>query len=142
MGKLPLLCLLLAAACFGQTDRFVMDGHVHIINRQFYLGGDISDSYRDGQVDLPRIRKGGLSAIFFSLFSQETYYADRYETKHTLRLLDLALHQIQKNHDQIEIAYTASDLERIHRAGRIGAFLDLEGSFDLDGDLGVLRDLY
>ena len=36
-----------------------MDGHVHMINRQFYLGGDISDSYPDGQVDLPRIRKAG-----------------------------------------------------------------------------------
>jgi hypothetical protein len=80
MRKLPVLGLFLAAACFGQTDRFVMDGHVHMINRQFYLGGDISDSYQDGQVDLPRIRKGGLSAIFFSLFSQETYYTNRYET--------------------------------------------------------------
>lgn len=119
-----------------------MDGHVHMINRQFYLGGDIGDSYQDGQVDLPRIRKGGLSAIFFSLFSQETYYTNRYETKHTLRLMDLALRQIERNRAQIEIAYTASDLERIHQAGKIGAFLDLEGGFDLDGDLGVLRDMY
>ena len=142
MAKTLLIGLLLAATCFGQPQRFVMDGHVHMINRQFYLGGDISDSYRDGQVDLPRIRKGGLSAIFFSLFAQEAYYTNRYEGKQTLRLLDLALRQIQKNHDQIEVAYTASDLERIHRAGKIGAFLDLEGGFDLDGDLGVLRDLY
>jgi membrane dipeptidase len=142
MGKLPFLCLAGAIACLGQTPRFVMDGHVHMINRQFYLGGDIHDSYKDGQVDLPRIRKGGLSAIFFSLFSSEEYYPHRFETRHTLRLMDLALRQIQANRDQIEIAYTASDLERIHRAGKVGAFLDLEGGFDLDGDLGLLRDLY
>ncbi len=142
MGKLMVAGFLVAALCLGQSGRFVMDGHVHMINRQFYLGGDISDSYRDGQVDLPRIRKGGLSAIFFSLFSSEEYYGNRYEGKHTLRPLDLALRQIQKNRDQIEIAYTATDLERIHRAGKVGAFLDLEGGFDLDGDLGVLRDLY
>ena len=142
MGRLLVSGILLAAVCFGQSDRFVMDGHVHMINRQFYLGGDIGDSYQDGQVDLPRIRKGGLSAIFFSLFSQETYYTNRYETKHTLRLMDLALRQIERNRAQIEIAYTASDLERIHQAGKIGAFLDLEGGFDLDGDLGVLRDMY
>jgi membrane dipeptidase len=142
MAKLLLSGILLASVCLGQSDRFVMDGHVHMINRQFYLGGDIGDSYKDGQVDLPRIRKGGLSAIFFSLFSQEAYYTNRYEVKQTLRLMDLAVRQIEKNHDQIEIAYTASDLERIHRSGKIGAFLDLEGGFDLDGDLGVLRDIY
>jgi membrane dipeptidase len=142
MAKLLLSGILLTSACLGQSDRFVMDGHVHMINRQFYLGGDISDAYKDGQVDLPRIRKGGLSAIFFSLFSQEAYYTNRYEVKHTLRLMDLAQRQIEKNHNQIEVAYTASDLERIHKSGKIAAFLDLEGGFDLDGDLGVLRDMY
>ena len=142
MGRVLGCYFLLAAACLGQPDRFVMDGHVHMINRQLYLGGDIGEAYKDGQVDLPRIRKGGLSAIFFSLFSSEEYYPRRFEGKHTLRLMDLALRQIEKNRDQIEVAYTASDLERIHKAGKIGAFLDLEGGFDLDGDLGILRDLY
>src|ERR1700716_2314512 len=80
--------------CFAQTQNlheraFVMDGHVHMINRQFYLGGDITDSYKDGQVDLPRIRKGGVKAIFFSLFSSEEYYPRRFEVKHTMQLMDL-----------------------------------------------------
>jgi membrane dipeptidase len=132
---------------FGQTanplrDAFVMDGHVHMINRQFYLGGDITDSYKDGQVDLPRIRKGGLKAIFFSLFSSEEYYPRRFELKHTMQLMDLALRQIEKHRDSIEIALRASDIDRINRAGRIAAVLDLEGGFDLDGDTGVLRNLY
>ena len=88
--------LVILSRGFGQTaklhqDAFVMDGHVHMINRQFYLGGDIADSYRDGQVDLPRIRRGGLKAIFFGLFSSEEYYPRRFEVKHTLRLMDLAL---------------------------------------------------
>src|ERR687891_97511 len=54
---------------------FVMDAHTHMINRQLYRGGDIGDSYEDGQVDLPRIRAGGVNAIFFSLYSLEPYYA-------------------------------------------------------------------
>jgi membrane dipeptidase len=132
---------------FGQSarlhqDAFVMDGHVHMINRQFYLGGNITDSYRDGQVDLPRIRRGGLKAIFFSLFSSEEYYARRFELKHTLQLMDLALRQIEEHRDEIEIALRASDIERINKAGKVAALLDLEGGFDLDGDLGVLRNLY
>jgi membrane dipeptidase len=123
-------------------DAFVMDGHVHIINRQFYLGGDIGERYRDGQVDLPRIRAGGIDAFLFSLFSSEQYYPRRWELKHTLRLMDLALRQIEKNRDTIELALRASDIERINRSGKIAAVLDLEGGFDLDGDVAVLRSLY
>ncbi len=146
MARNPLLPILLMTVCLGQAanlpDAFIMDGHVHMINRQFYLGGDITDSYADGQVDLPRIRKGGLKAIFFSLFSSEEYYARRFEVRHTLDLMDLALSQLDKHRDQIELALKGSDIERINKAGKIAAVLDLEGGFDLDGDLGVLRDLY
>ena len=123
-------------------DAFVFDGHVHIINRQLYLGGDISERYADGQVDLPRIREGGVDAFFFVVFVSEGYYPPRFETKQALRLIDLAHQQIEKNSDKIELALNASDIERINRSGRTAAVLDLEGGFDLDGDLGVLRSLY
>lgn len=121
---------------------FVMDAHTHMINRQLYLGGDIGDRYQDGQVDLPRIRAGGVNAIFFSLYSLEPYYTYRYELKHTLQLIELALQQIEKHRDEIELALNAADIERIAGQGKIAAFLDLEGAYDLDGDLLTLQALY
>jgi membrane dipeptidase len=124
------------------SDALVFDGHVHIGNRQFHQGGDIGDRYPDGQVDLPRMREGGLDALFFSIYVSEEYYPSRYETKYVLRLLEFAREQIEKNSDRIELALTASDVERIARTGKIAAVLDLEGGFDLDGDLNVLRGLY
>ena len=120
----------------------VFDAHVHAIGREFYHGGDIGVRKADGQFDLPRAREGGLGALFFSVYVAEAYYPARLETKQALRLIDCALNQIQKNSGQIELALNASDVERIHRAGKIAAVLDIEGSYDLDGDLGVLRDLY
>ncbi len=133
----------LSTICFGQkSPTFVMDGHVHIINRQLYLGGDISDHYKDGQVDLPRIRKGGVNAMFFSIFTSDNFYPNRFELKETMMLMDLALRQIQKNHNQIEVARNASDIERIYKSGKVAAFLHIEGTYDLDGNLGLLRDLY
>ncbi len=124
------------------NEAFVFDGHVHLINRQFYRGGDIGMRHPDGQVDLPRMREGGVDAVLFSLFVTEEYYPSRYETKQVLRLLDLALEQLTKNQDAIELARNASDIEGIHKKGKIAAVLDLEGGFDLDGDLAVLRNLY
>lgn len=121
---------------------FVFDGHVHVINRQFYHGGDIGQRVPDGHFDLPRAKEGGVDALFFSVFVTEEYYPARYEAKQAIRLVDLALAQIEKNRDRIELALNASDIERINRSGRIAAVLDLEGGFDLDGDLAVLRSLY
>ena len=125
-----------------QPPMFVMDAHTHMINRQLSLGGDIGDGYKDGQVDLPRIRAGGVNAIFFSLYSLEPYYAHRYELRHTLQLLELSLQQIEKHRDQIALAHNASDIERIAAQGKVAAFLDLEGAYDLDGDPLTLRALY
>ena len=123
-------------------DALVFDAHVHVVNRQFYHGGDMGQRVDDGQFDLVRAKEGGLDAMFFSLFVTEQYYPARFETKQVLRLIDAAYDQLAKNKDKIELALNASDVERISKAGRIAAFMDLEGGFDLDGDLGVLRDLY
>ncbi len=85
----------------------MFDAHVHVIDRQFYHGGDMGERVADGQFDLPRAKEGGVKAMFFSLFVTEEYYPLRFETKQTLRLIDLALAQLAKNRDKIELALTA-----------------------------------
>lgn len=121
---------------------FVFDGHIHMINRQLYHGGNIGSRVANGQVDLPRMRQGGVDALLFSLFVSEEYYPARLETQQTMRLLELAKQQVGSNHATIEFAFNAKDIERINKIGKIAAVLDLEGGFNLDGDLDVLRKLY
>ena len=138
------LCAILAAPLFAQSpnlhrDAFVMDGHVHVMSRQLLEGVDIGTRYADGHIDLPRAREGGIDAMFFSVYTPEPYYPARHEVKNTLRVIELALEQIEKNKNVIELALNAGDIERINRAGKMAAFLDLEGPFDIDGDLNVLR---
>jgi len=123
-------------------DAFVMDAHVHILNRQFHQGGSIGDRYSDGQVDVPRMMDGGVDALFFTLSTSENYYPGRFETKQALRLMEHALRDIEANADTIEVALSAADIDRISASGKIAAVLDIEGSIDLDGDLGVLRTFH
>ena len=120
----------------------VFDAHIHAIEREFYHGGDIGERKPDGQFDLPRAREGGVGAMFFSFYVTEDYYPGRFETKQALRLIDACIRQIRDNSSTIEIAHNATEIERIHEAGKIAAVLDIEGSFDLDGDLGVMRNFY
>lgn len=144
--KIVSLALSLAACCLAQSsfheDAFVMDAHVHVMSRQLLEGLDIGDRLADGHVDLPRLKEGGLDAVFFSVYTPEAYYPARHEVKNTFRVVSLAVEQIEKNSGAIELALTAQDIKRIARSGKIAAFLDLEGPFDIDGDLHILRALY
>lgn len=121
---------------------FVMDGHVHVMTRELLMNTDIGQRYTDGSVDLPRAKEGGLDAMFFSVYTSEHYYPGRFETKNTFRVINLALDQIRKNNNVIELALNASDIERINKKGKMAAFLDLEGGYDMDGDINLLRALY
>ena len=143
-------------ACLAQTlderaarlhrDSLVMDAHVHFINRQLYLGADIGQRALERAggvgVTLPDARAGGLKACFFDLYVEEPWAAQNYEVRQTLRLVDAAVEQIRRNSDQIVLALSADDVERIVRSGKMAAVLDLEGAFDMDGDPAVLRSLY
>src|SRR5690606_31483667 len=120
----------------------VMDGHTHVMTRELLMGTNIGKRYPDGTVDLPRAREGGVDAMFFSVYTPEHYYPGRFEVKNTFRVVNLALDQIEKNNTVIELALNASDIERINKKGKIAAFLDLEGPWDLDGDINLLRALY
>ena len=115
---------------------------MHVMTRELLMKTDIGQRYPDGNVDLPRAKEGGVDAMFFSVYTPENYYPGRFETKNTFRVVNLALDQIKKNNPVIELALTASDIERINKKGKIAAFLDLEGGYDLNGDLNLLRALY
>jgi membrane dipeptidase len=123
-------------------DAFVMDGHTHVMTRELLMNTDIGQRYPDGNFDLPRAKEGGVDAMFFSVYTPENYYPGRFEVENTFRVVNLALDQITKNSSMIELALTASDIERINRKGKMAAFLDLEGGYDLYGDLNLLRALY
>ena len=143
MPRLLLLAVAVAALSSAQVspeakklhnDALVFDAHVHIVNRQLAQGNSIADRLPDGQVDLPRLEEGGVDALFFTISTSESYFPGRFETRQALRVIDRAWSEIEANHDRIEVA-----LNRIVASGKIAAVLDLEGSIDLDGDLGILR---
>ncbi len=135
-----------AEAARIHRDALVFDAHLHFVNRQLYLGGDIGERLPGPMsgigIDLPNAKDGGIDAMFLNLYVEPEYVEHGYEVKQTVKLIELAREQIHNNRDTIEMALNADDVERIARSGKIAAVLDLEGAFDKEGDLGVLRGLY
>jgi len=79
---------------------------------------DLGARYADGHIDLPLAREGGIDAMFFSVYSPEPYYPARHEVKNIFRVVELALEQIRKNGDRIELALDAESSERIAKSGK------------------------
>lgn len=131
-----------ARASALHRSAYVFDAHVHALDREFYHGGNITDRVDVGQWDLPRAEEGGVDAFFLSVYVPEEYYPGRYETKQALRRIDHALDQLHKANPQLGLALSGSDLARFRQEKKIAAVLDIEGSYDLDGDLNVLRALH
>lgn len=121
---------------------FIFDAHVHALDAVFYHGGSFGTETMHGQWDLPRAKQGNESAFFCSIYVPQEYYPSRFETKQALRRVEQALEQFTMNRTLVTEAFNGDDVKRIHASGKMAAVLDIEGSFDLDGDLGVLRSLH
>ena len=117
-----------------------IDGHIDTIQRVL-IGEDLGKRQEAGHVDLPRLREGEMHAPFFALWVP-VFFRGAEAVRRTLDLLDAMQSLLDAHNDQIELAMTAADIERIVKARKIAAFLTIEGGHAIDDDLRVLRTYY
>ena len=151
MKKWILGVLLAASSCPAQNyleqaqaiqSRVIgIDAHNDTAQRVLIQGVDLATQLPDGQVDIPRLREGGMHAPFFALWVP-TYYKGAEAVRRTLDLRDAMQRVFDAHPDQIQMAITAGDVEDIVRAGKIAAVLTIEGGHQIDNDLAVLRMYY
>jgi membrane dipeptidase len=115
-----------------------IDTHIDTIQRVYYGHVDLGQRLADGQIDLVRLQEGGMHAPFFALWVP-TYFKGAEAVRRTLDLRDSMQGVFDRYPDRIELATSASDLERIVKSGKIAAVLTLEGGHQIADDLGVLR---
>jgi membrane dipeptidase len=98
------------------------------------------------QVDLPRMREGGLDAAFFVVYVGQR--ARTPENYHWAR--DAALRKFhgirrmtyEQYPERIGLAYSAADVERIAREGRLVAAIGIENGFSVGRDLALLGEFH
>jgi len=145
-------CLLLFIFAFGslsfsqqleqarriQSNVLGIDGHNDTAQRVLIEHVDITQRLPDGMLDIPRLREGGVHVPFFALWVP-TYYHGSEAVRRTLDLRDAMQSVFDQHPDQIELATSARDIERIVREKKIAAVLTIEGGHQIDNDLAVLR---
>src|SRR6185503_15654149 len=109
----------------------VVDLHSDCTQRITYDGVDLAERQTDMQVDLPKMREGGLDAEFFSIFvgpwrsKPDGYYAE------ALKQFDAVHALIRANPDKIAWAKTAADVRRNAERGVLSALFGVEGGHTL-----------
>ena len=89
--------------------------------------------------DIPRLRQGRLGAQFWSVYvPAELQGAASAEAVHVQ--IDTVRQIVQRYPRVFELARTADDIVRIHRAGRIASMFGMEGGEAINNNLAILRD--
>jgi membrane dipeptidase len=102
---------------------------------------DLPAPVRGTHTDLPRLRRGGVGAQFWSVYVPGTLQGDAAVTA-TLEQIDVVHRMIDGHPDDLELALTADDVERAFSRGRIASLLGAEGGHSIANSLGVLRMLH
>jgi membrane dipeptidase len=116
----------------------VIDTHDDTTQR--FLDGkfDIGVRHTDGNIDIPRMREGGLNAIFFSIWTSSRTVGPT-GVKQALDQIDAVREAVRKHPKDLALATTAAEVVAVHQQGKIAALMGLEGGHMIDNDLGVLR---
>src|SRR5215471_9888749 len=121
-----------------QASVLGVDSHNDTVQHIMYDNADIGHRLSDGTIDIPRLREGGIHVPFFALLVP-TYYKGSETVRRTLDFRDVIQTVLDKYPDQIELATSAQDIERIVRQNEVAAVLTVEGGHQIDNDLAVLR---
>lgn len=102
---------------------------------------DLRLTVTDGQTDVARIRSGGLGGQFWSVYVP-TSLSGPEAVKQTLNQIELVHRMIETYPDVFEAAYTADDIERAFKNGKVASLFGMEGGHSIDGSLETLRAMY
>ena len=103
---------------------------------------DIADPQPQFHTDIPRLRKGGLKAQFWSVYVPANLDMTGNALVTTVEQIDLVHEMIKRYPDVFELASTADDVERITKEGKIASMMGIEGGHSIQGTMHNLQILY
>lgn len=117
--------------------------YFHSAEYDFSRRGDFD---LDGtHVDLPRMNEGGLDGGFWVIFTTQGQLDETsYVAARTIALMrQVAIRELAaKYSDDVELAFTADDADRIHAEGKKIVFQSMENAYPLGEDVSLIEAFY
>jgi membrane dipeptidase len=99
---------------------------------------DISKPVPALMTDIPRLRQGGVGGQFWSVYTPSTMMGKE-ATRVTMEQIDTVHRMTKQWGETFQIAYTADDVERGFKNGKISSMIGMEGGHSIDNSLAALR---
>lgn len=117
-----------------------------MVSRPDFDVSQMHDAYATGsRVDLPRMKKGGLDAIFLAVYvGQGPLTPEGYaDAKQKAQEQFDVVHGIAKKHPELAgIATTAEDAYALEKQGKRALFIGVENGYTIGKDLSLLQKYY
>jgi membrane dipeptidase len=125
----------------------IVDGHDDIPTIIAQTGFDLGRPNGKTATDLPKMKAGGITAEFFSIFVDRAYAehptsAGGGAARRALDLIDLTYRQIERYPNDLVLARTVDDVRRAKSDGKIAVMMGIEGGHAIENSLSALRDFY
>jgi membrane dipeptidase len=116
----------------------VVDTHADTTQR--FMDGDFDLAPRNekGSVDIPRMKDGGLDAIFFSIWMPSKVRGP-VAVERALQQIEAVHAQVKKHANDLVFATTADQIREARRQNKIAILIGVEGGHMINSDLAVLR---
>lgn len=122
-------------------DSIVVDTHDDTTQRLLDPNFNLGARHADGGIDIPRMREGGLDALFFSIWIPGTVTG-----REAVRQADVQIaavrRQLERHPRELVLATSAGDVRRAQADNKIAALIGMEGGHMIAGDLANLRRFF
>src|SRR5712675_1589137 len=153
---LSMLCVVVCAAVGGLLVRgsaadavadrahklhfssIMLDTHDDTTQRFFSKGFDLGKRNPDGHIDIPRMREGGMNAIFFSIWVDGRIMGPPAVEK-ALDQIDAVHENVRKYSNDLAFCRTAAEVREAHNNGKIAALIGVEGGHMIGNDIRMVR---
>ena len=120
----------------------VLDLHCDTPMRLLGEGFDLGRRHDDGELDIPRMREGGVSGVFFSIYTGATDKTPLEAVKRAIEVIDAVVEEVRRHPDDLVLAAAADEIVAAKQARKIAILMGVEGGHMIDSSLSVLRNLY
>jgi membrane dipeptidase len=117
----------------------VLDTHDDTTQRLMDGDFDLGPRNATGSIDIPRMKLGGLGAIFFSIWIPSKITGPE-AVKHALDQIHAVRDQVRKHSNDLVLATTAAEIRDADQHDKIAVLMGVEGGHMINSDLGVLRE--
>jgi len=107
--------------------------------------GERHDRQGGTQIDFPRMKDGGMDAMFFAVYlAQGPRTADGHAQAKAkaLAIFDRIHDALRRHAGQAELAVTPADAYRLQKAGKRAVFIGMENGYPVGEDLSLLKTYY